>query len=463
MKRRWLLLLVSVAGFVLMAISLYRANDSLIRSSMTHIYPEYEQTSKAKSQPSSTSVATSPTPTPTPSPIFNGASYSSIATDIEELIMLTFAHTGKILSADRISTFVKAIFNSSETEPRRLTCPGLNAGRYAALTQPQNNTQASEDADRIDFFFALDLRQCLSILPRLLGSIVEVVQFLGPQRCALSIVEGNSPDGTGDILVALRPYFEEIGLRYWYQESDLDPAKGERIQRLAALRNLALDPLIQNSKHATDKTTILFVNDVAACAEDLLELALQRRRLEADMTCAMDWTYVGPDPTFYDVWVARTIDGDSFFDIPSGGSWDSAWNLFWNAPATQSRYQAKLPFQVFSCWNGAVAVTATPVLEGLRFRAAHNGECWQGEPQVFAKELWFRGHGKIAVIPSVNLEYSNEKGAAIKELKGYTSKWVGDQDDGSYRIEWALQPPEKVRCMQNWDKQYWSPWNETLA
>lgn len=86
------------------------------------------------------------------------------------------------------------------------------------------------------------------------------------------------------------------------------------------------------------------------------------------MTCAMDWTYVGRDPTFYDVWVTRSIRGDSFFEIPACGSWNSAWNLLWNADeAIRSRFHSNRPFPVFSCWNGAAVFAADVVLEHTAF------------------------------------------------------------------------------------------------
>ncbi|KAB2100106.1 hypothetical protein AG0111_0g11695 [Alternaria gaisen] len=66
----------------------------------------------------------------------------------------------------------------------------------------------------------------------------------------------------------------------------------------------------------------MFSNDGALCMEDLLELIHQRTLQGADQTCAMDWTYVGDHPTFYDVWIARGMTGDSFLEIPASGSWD---------------------------------------------------------------------------------------------------------------------------------------------
>lgn len=167
-----------------------------------------------------------------------------------------------------------------------------------------------------------------------------------------------------------------------------------------------LDPNNAHLYNDDTNTTVVFLNDVAICPDDILELVHQRHFLGADMTCAMDWTYAGRDPTFYDVWVARTLaGGDSFFEIPSDGNWNSAWNLFWNEPTARHRFSAKQPFQVFSCWNGATAFTAKPFLENkIKFRGPKEGECMQGEPQLLCKDLWWHGYGKIAVVPTVNLE-----------------------------------------------------------
>lgn len=256
-----------------------------------------------------------------------------------------------------------------------------------------------------------------------------------------------------------------MGVAYYFETSTIDPSKDDRVGRLAQLRNKALAPLSDLKDKVTGKTTVIFLNDVSACSEDIFELVHQKRALGADMTCAMDWTYAGEHPTFYDVWIGRTINGDSFFEIPPDGNWDSAWNLFWNADETRDRFSRQRPFQVFSCWNGATAFTAQPILEStVQFRAANEsaGECRQGEPQLFCKDLWFNGYRKIAVVPSVNLEYSVEKGERIKASKGYTSDLVSKQDSADDQIDWRLDPPDMVRCMPTWANQYWQPWNETL-
>lgn len=374
-------------------------------------------------------------------------------------------HDPGILSRENVTTYVNSIMDPQSKLLPRLECPQADLFRYDGLKSTPSSSSAA--SSRIRYLFALDLRECLPLLPRLIGSVVEAIRFLGPEACALSIVEGNSPDGTGEVLAALKTELDALTTTYYFKHSDIDPAGGgDRIAKLAALRNLALQPLRGTGSkeiYAPD-TTVIFLNDVAICPDDILELIHQRVYLGADMTCAMDWTYAGNDPTFYDVWIARGMTGDSFFEIPPDGNWNSAWNLFWNDADTQARYRNHQPFQVFSCWNGAAVFSAAPVLERkVAFRGPREGECYQGEPQLFCKDLWFNGYGKIAVVPSVNLEYSDERGGRLKEAKGYASQWVGSGGEASRddAIEWRLEPPDSVKCMATYDNQYFEPWNAT--
>ncbi|KAL3955553.1 hypothetical protein ACCO45_011116 [Purpureocillium lilacinum] len=237
------------------------------------------------------------------------------------------------------------------------------------------------------------------------GSIVAAITYLGPASCALSIVEGNSNDGTTDVLSSLHSQLEMHGIRYLFQFSSIDPTQGDRIRNLADLRNLALEPLLKRRGELkpSSEAVVIFLNDVVPCPDDILEFVLQKRRLSATITCAMDWTYVGRDPTFYDVWVARSIHGDSLFEIPADGSWKSAWNLLWNADdEIRSRFRSNRPFLYFrvgtaqQVWGGRGVGT-----HGVRFRSSNIER------------------GKVAVIPAVNLEYSVERGGQIKDAKGF--------------------------------------------
>lgn len=357
--------------------------------------------------------------------------------------------------------YIHAILNASDLTFARLECPQPDLDRYAYLVDPPDQSRTPQHPR---FFFALDLHQCVHLLPRLLGSIVETITFLGPENCVLSIVEGRSDDGTFEVLSELRSSLQALGVKYSFETSDINPtAPGkDRIEALAGLRNFALQDLLAHPAKYDPHTTVIFLNDIALCMEDILELLHQRKRQGADQTCAMDWTYVGDNPTFYDVWVARGMTGDSFFNIPSDGSWDFAWNLFWNDDKARARLAAAKPFQVFACWNGVTAFTAKPLLDGrIRFRARGPGECYQGEPKLFAKDMWAKGYGRIAVVPSVNVEYSDEAARKIKALKGYVARHVANEgDDG--KIEWETKPPEKVKCMPDYQHQTFVDWDEGL-
>lgn len=366
---------------------------------------------------------------------------------------------GKAALLKSVPKYIKAIMTPEDTSFDRLSCPSPTSSERYNYLRATDDAKGSEVLPK--YFFALDLHQCVGLLPRLMGSIVEAVRFLGPSNCAISIVEGRSDDGTYEVLKFLTEEMRRIGLEYHFKSSDVNPSDGNRIEGLARLRNIALEPLTNHTDQYAPDTTVIFLNDVAICMEDILELIHQRIYQGADMTCAMDWTYVGHDPTFYDVWVARGMNGDSFFNIPEDGNWNSAWNVFWNNPTALERYHSHKSFQVFSCWNGATAFTAQPLIEKkVKFRRPSKKECGgQGEPQLFCKDMWNNNFGKIAVVPSVNLEYSDDGARKIKGEKGYTSAWAeGDSD----KIEWQDSPPEKVKCMEGYTNQKWVPWNEGL-
>ncbi|KAI9733145.1 MAG: hypothetical protein M1834_003692 [Cirrosporium novae-zelandiae] len=363
--------------------------------------------------------------------------------------------------------YIKAITTPEDNFFPRLACPAPSHGRYDYFRD--HATTIPDPSVRPKYFFALDLHQCAKLLPRLLGSVVESMRFLGPHNCALSVVEGRSDDGTFEILRLLRDRMEPIGVKYFFVTNEIDPLShdiGNRVEALAELRNQALRPLVDHPDQYSTNTTVLFLNDVSLCMEDILELIHQRLYQNADMTCAMDWTYVGRDPTFYDVWIARGMNGDTFFNIPEDSNWNSAWDLFWNNPKTYKRFTARMPFQVFSCWNGATAFTAKPLIDKkVRFRGPYDEECYQGEPRLFCKDIWYHGYRKIAVVPSINLEYSDEAAGKIKSAKGYVSNWVESEGrDGMMPlIEWEMTPPPLVKCMANYANQTWVPWDEQLA
>lgn len=346
-----------------------------------------------------------------------------------------------------------------------LQCPPFQASRYKYL---QGKTP---------YFFALNLRNSLEVLPQLLGSIIEAIRFLGPKHCTLSIVEGNSKDGTAEVLAVLQNLLPRLNIRVNFNlNNPIDPhaekslTGAERFSALAELRNLAIEPLFPTAgqvRSDAKDATVIFINDVLPCPDDFLELIHQRYHQEADMACAMDWTEGNP-PAFYDTYVTRTMSGDLIFPINPISFYERKFDFLFGEPIGKARLERHVPLQVFSCWNGAVAFTAKPVVEGkVRFRASREnerGECRHSECQLLCKDLWWEGYGRIMMVPSVNVAYDLKTARAVRQIQGSTSSWVEKEKDDGWeddKIKW-LPPPDLVKCMPDFDQQTWRPWNETL-
>lgn len=373
---------------------------------------------------------------------------------------------GNLNKADDAGRYVQAILDPKNGGYPIVNCPAPNATRYSVLSPTEN-------ADKRHFFFALDLRQVVELLPQLIGAVIEAINLIGPENCALSIVEGISTDGTYETLFRLKAHLDKMGIAYYLQTSSIDSHSGDRIGKLAKLRNLALEPMMAEAERYDPKATIVFLNDVAACTEDILELAYQKQTQNADMTCAMDYHFLrfaphNGEPSFYDSWISRGINGDTFLPIPDrtpkGEQWSDVANMFWNEPYSQDRYLSRKPLQVFACWNGGVAMTGEPFLSRkLDFRRSFKGECYTGEPTLLCKDLWNLGHGRIAVIPSISLAYNVKDGRQIKEERGFASTWTANEQNGEpVQIAWQDQPPDMVKCMPSFRNQFWRPWNEGL-
>lgn len=69
-------------------------------------------------------------------------------------------------------------------------------------------------------------------------------------------------------------------------------AFNHRIEYLAEVRNAAFVPLHElRDTEGEYFDTIIFMNDILPCVDDLLELIWQSRRNNAGITCAADYMY----------------------------------------------------------------------------------------------------------------------------------------------------------------------------
>ena len=360
-------------------------------------------------------------------------------------------------SSARVQQYLDAIFDPTDTSFDRLQCPPDLGIRYEALRQPSASGKPK-------YYIAIDLYNAEHILPRLLGSLVEVIQYLGPSSCVVTIVEGRSDDLTYLVLDGLKSEFQRSGTAYHLLQNTIDPT-GEgvdRIEALAELRNFALEPLVSNPTGFATDTVVLFVNDVAVCPSDMLELLYQHNVQSAHQTCAMDW--VDQATRFYDVWVSRTINsGNLFYEVTYNAEKWYVDSMFWDDPPTKKLFHAYEPFEVYSCWGGMVTIDPREFISGeIRFRRSFEDECYMGEPTLLGKDFWRTGQGRIATIPSVVVSYSDTDGKYTKERRGYVSDHVDlskvAEDTQTQIIDWKSRPPLQVKCLPYWGAQLgWVP------
>ena len=366
----------------------------------------------------------------------------------------TKPHDAEILSAYEVTSYIREIMGEGNGSMWRIQCPNSIAPRYDSLQT------ITENDKHIKYIFTVDLYQSLPVLPTLLGSIVQTIRFLGPKQCAVSFVEGRSTDGTYQILAALQHELERLGAVFYMTTSDVSPHDGkqDRFEGLAFLRNLALAPLIMDkARFSPDDAQVIFLNDIYLCPHDILELLYQQKEQHATMTCGMDWSHSGA--IFYDIYVARSIVGETFWQIAQDGLWHFSANLFWAARAPRGKYHDRQPFQDYACWNGGAVISAQPILDRrIKFRRNVEGECYMGEPTLFAKDLWRLGLGRIQVVPSVNVGYENGTEEA-RDLRGRVEDRLNmtSAELQTELVEWQDSERGVVKCMEQFHEPYWVP------
>ncbi|CAE7069865.1 unnamed protein product [Rhizoctonia solani] len=228
-------------------------------------------------------------------------------------------------------------------------------------------------------FIAINLLQNEELMPTLTRELVALIRVLGPDRVFVSIYENASMDLTVMHLRLLCEVLESLGTPYRVIAQGLmelqQKEDGHRISRLSALRNAALEPL-----NPSEFDTVLWLNDVFHCHTDVLELLLQKQQQGAVQACGLDY---GPKGLIYDRWVMRTMRGRPFYngsDIVDFFSGDITFKVRPNVlpmpedALDKAALERGDPFQVFSCWNGVTAFSASVFAPptSLRFRTALN-------------------------------------------------------------------------------------------
>ncbi|KIJ60124.1 glycosyltransferase family 69 protein [Hydnomerulius pinastri MD-312] len=187
------------------------------------------------------------------------------------------------------------------------------------------------------------------VIPYWSDSLIKAIRYLGTENVFVSIIESHSDDQSPVLLRKLNHQLSEMHVsRRILIQDDLitkpdDMGGNNRIDFLAALRNRALEPLVE--KGGYDK--VVFSNDIFIEPETFIEL-LNTADGEYDMACGMDFGHFGA----YDMWVLRDRQGK----LASG-----IWPYFFDE-ADYRAMQTESPVPVFTCWNGIVVLKADPLL-----------------------------------------------------------------------------------------------------
>ncbi|WWD20893.1 hypothetical protein CI109_105371 [Kwoniella shandongensis] len=319
------------------------------------------------------------------------------------------------------------------------------------------------------WFLVTICRQVAGMLGDWFAAWTVLADFLGPESLVFSLLEGDSADGSGEILSGvMRAHLLHIGvppenIHIRTKLPTLDWESVHRIDQLAQMRNAGMQPFYDSlptglSPDGHPWTGIVYYNDVYLSATHFLELMHQHFKQDADMTCG--WDHAGR--WFYDGWVGRDMSGDLYTPFPvKEEDKDLPQKLFPSSPYTLERYKRMLPFQVFAGWNGITVLSPTPFLPpyNVRFRRGKPRtddfwECQASESSFISWDFWKYGFGRIAVIPGVHATYGKEDAM----LRGWV-EWPQEEPGYSELISWDNNPPPKVRC-HDWPdkpgKGYWA-------
>jgi hypothetical protein len=318
--------------------------------------------------------------------------------------------------------------------------------RYAHLASPSRGRT----------IIGLNLFNSGGVLPTIGRSLLDLIYFLGPENVLVSIFENGSSDNTTLGLAHLAAVLSAAGVPHSVlSDSNKTHWEGvDRIAQLAIYRNIVLDPLyatwqgqpLAGSITATNSSVnptinsihderpfenVLFINDVFFCPTDALELMHVRAVQQAHATCGLDWRWrhssfsplFGSGPKFYDNWVSRTLNGNTFrsrldiFSEMRNGLRELIYSV--DDTTAKQRFADARPVPVYSCWNGMIVMDARPFVaigpDGefrkgkapVRFRPAkrRKGECAASECKLVAKDFWKRGFDRWVLVPYVRTTY----------------------------------------------------------
>lgn len=143
------------------------------------------------------------------------------------------------------------------------------------------------------YFFAINLYNSFDVIPDIFATLFRTASILGYHNVFVSIYENGSNDQTKSLLKIFDALARTVGLRVIIRTSMRTRGQfNHRIEYLAEVRNAAMTPLHElRDAEGEVFDTIIFMNDILPCVDDLMELIWQSRRQNAGITCAADYMY----------------------------------------------------------------------------------------------------------------------------------------------------------------------------
>lgn len=366
------------------------------------------------------------------------------------------------------------------------------SSRYSYLSRPHQSTRDSVVS------FAINLYNSEKILPsQAIALVTTVAHLIKHNKVYISIFENASDDDTRPLLAELGAALQSLGVDgIWIHSSDLETDEHtDRIVRLSEIRNMAIMPLIPyasapNAKH----NTLVFLNDVATCAADILELVHQQRLQQADMAIATDWDVVNrkskkPDkkrPRPYDMWTLRGIDGQLPFEWKGPGGYspqtpnkDFVLDLWSHTKdnTTYPRWRQGLALPIYSGWGGMAAFDASLFTSlHLRFRATTAsgwnsgsssglgawgalttddylaGDCpGASECELIGRDIWNlrQGRARIVLASQSRSWYQMVDSEIVLDRTPLLKRTgAGKEEDDADLIDWeSVRAPDTVACI----------------
>lgn len=225
----------------------------------------------------------------------------------------------------------------------------------------RENIKRDLAAQQHKYFFAINLYNSFDVIPDLFATLLRTAAVLGYHNVFVSIYENGSNDQTKALLKIFDALARTAGLRVIISTSMRTRGQfNHRIEYLAEVRNAAMVPLHELRDNANEVfDSIVFMNDILPCVDDLLELIWQSRKQNAGITCAADYMYHDDivsltfglveaiscmngahekgAPVFYDNWVARDINGTALENAP--------FEQVFHHTESNHRFQRHLPVQ----------------------------------------------------------------------------------------------------------------------